>query len=94
MQLPKNTYAIDAQWSSMGRQPAGVSTGSKKSSESLLVATADGACVCARVSVRVCLCACVSVCVCVSMRACMSVSLCMCVRVHACACISMWCILT
>ena len=42
MQLPKNTYAIDAQWSSTGRQQAGASTGSKKSSESLLIATSDG----------------------------------------------------
>lgn len=42
MQLPKNTYAIDAQWSSVGRQPVGASTGSKKSSESLLMATTDG----------------------------------------------------
>ena len=40
MQLPKNTFAIDAHWSSStGRQQA---TGGKKSSESLLVATSDG----------------------------------------------------
>ena len=40
MQLPKNTFAIDAHWSSpTAKQQA---AGGKKSSESLLVATSDG----------------------------------------------------
>ena len=65
MQLPKNVYAIDAQWSSMGRQPAGVSTGSKKGSDSLLIATTDGVCVC----VCMCVCACVHACMCLSVCA-------------------------
>jgi len=40
MQLPKNTFAIDAHWSSStGRQQT---AGGKKGSESMLVASSDG----------------------------------------------------
>ena len=70
MQIPKNTYAIDAQWSSTGRQQAGALTGSKKSSESLLIATTDGVCACVCVCVLVCACMCVLVCVCVCVCVC------------------------